>query len=187
MVPVMRLILEQRRNAYMIFSLRLLISIPLFGFIMTNIVCCQNRTSCPVLPTLASSKQPWSEGGEHIVIWYLNGGRKTARGIQFELFMLDGAGNRYPASQRYIATGELEPRSSDVVDFPTDVEKGKLGSNWASIDGLEVRVTRIKFKDGTVWIPQKGQLCKKEFMNEEYAAAIITSRKKGEQLLKNRN
>jgi hypothetical protein len=145
-----------------------LITVLLFGLFTSDVAWCQSQTSCPVLPSLATSKLPWSKGGEHIVIWFYNQGRKTTRGIQFELFMLDGVGNRYPAAQKYVSTGETEPQKGDVVDYPTDAEKAHFGDAWANIEGVEVRVTRVMFKDNTVWVPQKGQVCKMTFMNDDY-------------------
>ena len=86
--------------------------------------------------------------------------------------MLDAVGNRYPASQKYIATGETEPQTGDVVIYPADPEKEHFGDSWSLIDGLEVRVTRIMFTDNSVWVPQKGQACKMVFLNEKYQAEI---------------
>ena len=133
---------------------------------------CSGQTGCPVLPSLASSKLPWPEGGERIVIWFFNQGRKTTHGIQFELLMVDAVGNRYRASQKYIVTGEIKPQTGDVVIYPVDPEKGHLEDIWGLIDGVEVRVTRIMFKDNTVWVPQKGQVCKMVFLNDQYQAEI---------------
>lgn len=131
----------------------------------------ETLNSCPVLPTLASSKLS-SEVGEHIVIWFFNQGSKTTHGIQFELFMLDAVGNRYPASQKYVATGEIKPHSGDVVDYPTDKEREFFGENWAVVEGVEVRVTRIMFKDGSVWVQPKGYVCKMTFLNDDYQAEM---------------
>ena len=144
----------------------------LFSLFMPDAAFCQSQANCPVLATLASSKHAWPDGGEHIVIWFFNQGRKPTRGIQFELFMLDAVGNRYPASQKYVATGETPPQTGDVVDYSTDQEKLHFGDGWALIDGVEVRVTRIMFKDNTVWVPQKGQTCKSVFMNDDYDAEL---------------
>jgi len=131
----------------------------------------ETPNSCPVLPTLASSKLS-SEVGEHIVIWFYNQGNKTTHGIQFALFMLDAVGNRYPASQKYVVTGEIKPDTGDVVDYPTDKEREFFGENWAQVEGVEVRVTRIMFKDGSVWVPQKGRVCKMTFLNGDYQAEM---------------
>ncbi len=147
---------------------RFISAVILFGLFASDAAWCQSQASCPVLATLASSKLPWEKGDEHIVIWFYNQGRKTTRGIQFELFMLDAVRNRYPAAQKYVSTGETEPRKGDVVDYPTDAEKAHFGDGWANIAGVEVRVTRVMFKDDTVWVPQKGQVCKMVFMNDEY-------------------
>jgi hypothetical protein len=149
----------------------------LFGLFVADTAWCQSQASCPVLATLATSKRPWPDGGEHIVIWFFNQGKKTTRGIQFELFMLDAVGNRYPASQKYIATGETQPQKGDVVDYPTDTEKLHFGEGWSVIDGVEVRVTRVMFKDNTVWVPQKGQSCKTVCMNDDFEPALEKWRK----------
>jgi hypothetical protein len=151
---------------------RLFSSVLLLSFFVADAALCQSQASCPVLATLATSKRPWPDGGEHIVIWFFNQGQKTTRGIQFELFMLDAVGNRYPASQKYIATGETQPQKGDVVDYPTDTEKLHFSEGWSVIDGVEVRVTRVMFKDNTVWVPQKVQPCKTVFMNDDYDAAL---------------
>jgi len=86
--------------------------------------------------------------------------------------MLDAVGNPYPATQKYVATGETKPKRGDVVDYPTDTEKAHFGDGWANIQGVEVRVTRVMFKDTSVWVPQKGQVCKMTFMNDDYAAEV---------------
>jgi len=125
---------------------------------------------------LATSKKVFDDGSEHIVIWFSNLGTKSIRGVQFELFMLDGVGNRYPASQRYVATADfppfIKPNTGDVVDYPTDAEKQHFGADWQNIAGVEVRVTRVMFKDNSVWIPAKGQFCKAVFMNGDYDSAL---------------
>jgi len=105
--------------------------------------------------------------------------------------MLDGVGNRYPASQRYIATGTVKPQDGDAVAYSTDTEKEHFGQTWEIIEGIEVRVTRVMFKDGSVWMPQKGHVCKAQFMNDEYKAEIDrrwdTAGKKVEQQQKQKN
>jgi hypothetical protein len=50
--------------------------------------------------------------------------------------------------------------------------KQHFGVDWQNIAGVEVRVTRVMFKDNSVWIPAKGQFCKAVFMNEDYDAAL---------------
>jgi hypothetical protein len=87
-------------------------------------------------------------------------------------FYVDAVGNRYPASQKYVATGETQPQKGDVVDYPTDTEKLHFSEGWSVIDGVEVRVTRVMFKDNTVCVPQKVQACKTVFMNDDYDAAL---------------
>jgi hypothetical protein len=145
------------------------------------------NAGCPVLATLATSKKAWSEGPEHIVIWFFNHGRKSTRGIQFELFMLDAVGNRYPAAQKYISTGEIKPQSGDVVEYPTDAERQHFGDSWALIEGVEVRVTRLMFTDDTVWLPAKGYVCKMVFMNDEYDAELARWRKSAEKKVGQQN
>src|SRR5215469_3626743 len=80
----------------------------------------QTQSGCPALASLATSKKVFDDGSEHIVIWFSNVGTKSILGVQFELLMLDGVGNRYPASQRYVATVHaayaLKPNTGDVVD-----------------------------------------------------------------------
>jgi hypothetical protein len=91
--------------------------------------------------------------------------------------MLDAVGNRYPAAQKYIATGTVKSQNGDVVIYTTDKEKEHFGANWTFIEGVEVRVTRVMFQDGSVWVPQKGQACKMRFMNDEYDAEMDRRRK----------
>ena len=124
-------------------------------------------TNCPVLASLASSKVH-SDKGDSIVIWFWNQGKKTAHGIQFKLFMLDVAGNRFPASQLYQAKGDTKPQSGDVVIYPTTDEEQYFGDKWKSIDGVEVHVTRILFNDASAWVPRKGVDCKTTFLNDGY-------------------
>ncbi len=136
--------------------------------------------SCPVMPSLASSRLP-SDQGDHIVIWYQNQSNKTIRGAHFELFMLDGVANRYAAYGPYIAEGEVKPQNADFVTYPTKREEDRLGDAWSLIKGVEVRVTRVLFKDGSVWVPRKGQTCKATFMNDEYDAEIVRRLKRAEE------
>jgi hypothetical protein len=151
---------------------KLFTTVLLFGLFMPEAALCQSQASCPVLASLASSKLSSSDG-EHLVIWFFNQSAKPVRGVQFQLFMLDAVGNRYPASQRYIATtGTTKPQEGDVVIYSTDDEKKYFGERWALIEGVEVRVTRVMFKDDSVWVPQKGQNCKMVFMNDEYEAEM---------------
>jgi hypothetical protein len=107
-------------------------------------------SQCPVLATLASSKVPsLDKSGDHIVIWFWNRGGKTTHGIEFQLVMLDGAGNKYPASQKYIATGDTKPTSGDLVIYSTKDEEEHFGSDWGNIEGVEVYVTSVMFGDAT--------------------------------------
>jgi hypothetical protein len=128
-------------------------------------------SSCPVLSTLATSKQhnQWTKS-DLIVIWFWNQGNKTVHGAQFQLFMLDSAGNRYAASQAYQTKGDTEPQSGDFVAFPATDEEQYFGERWSSIDGVEVHVVKVMFNDATVWTPKKGVVCKTAFLNENYKA-----------------
>src|SRR5262245_5629944 len=97
----------------------------------------QPTSSCPVLVSLASSKVH-SDLGDSIVIFFWNQGKKTIHGAQFTLLMLDVGGSKYPASQRYLVTGDLKSNSGDVVVYPTTDEEKHFGENWKNIDGVEV-------------------------------------------------
>lgn len=143
-------------------------------------------SQCPVLATLASSKVPNLDksGGDSIVIWSWNQGGKTTHGIEFQLVMLDAAGNKYPASQKYVATGDEKPNSGDVVVYPTKDEEEHLGSNWQNIEGVEVYVTGIMFADATTWKPKRGVFCKTAFINADYDKEIEKHGKIVEQRMK---
>ena len=143
-------------------------------------------SSCPVMPSLASSRLPSGEG-DHVVIWFWNQSNKTIRGAQFELFMLDAVANRYAAYGPYIAEGEVKPQNGDVVIYPTKREEEHLGDAWSLIKGMEVRVTRVLFKDGSVWILRKGQTCKATFMNDEYDAEIARRLKRTKEKAKKKD
>jgi len=124
-------------------------------------------SQCPVLASLASSKVKYNDE-ENIVLWFWNQGTKTAHGIEFQLMLLDAAGNRYPASQRYIATGDTRPNSGDVVTYSAKGEQQHLGAEWENIEGVEVYVTSIMFEDATTWKPKRGVVCKTAFVNSNY-------------------
>lgn len=128
----------------------------------------QKPTDCPVVPTLASSKTGEQNG--YILIWYFNQSRKAIRGAQFDVSLLDGVANRFPGYGPYIATGTLRPNQGDFVGYPNKREADNLGDRWALIEGIAVRVTRVLFDDGTVWVPQKGQTCEGSFMNDKFQA-----------------
>ncbi len=121
-------------------------------------------TQCPVLASLASSRVKYKDE-ENIVIWFWNQGTKTAHGIEFQLMLLDAAGNRYPAVQRYVATGDTKPNSGDVVIYPAKKEQENLAAGWENIEGVEVYVTSIMFDDATTWKPKRGAVCKTAFIN----------------------
>ena len=102
------------------------------------------------------------------MIWYRNQGKETIHGVQFQLMMLDTAGNRYPASQAYQAKGSVDPGHGDLVMYPATDEAKHFRDKWAHIDGVAVYVTRILFADATVWTPGKGISCKTSFLNDQY-------------------
>ena len=124
-------------------------------------------SQCPILASLASSRVKYKDE-ENIVIWFWNQGTKTTHGIEFQLMLLDAAGNRYPGSQRYIATGDTKPNSGDVVMYPAKNEQELLGGAWENIEGIEVYVTSIMFADATTWKPKRGAVCKTAFTNSNY-------------------
>jgi hypothetical protein len=128
-------------------------------------------SQCPVLATVASSKVMVNEE-ENIVIWFWNQGSKTTHGIEFQLMLLDAAGNRYPASQGYIAKGNTKPNTGDVVLYPAKSEQEHLGTAWINIEGIEVYVTRIMFADASTWKPRRGAACKTAFLNSNYAGEM---------------
>lgn len=128
-------------------------------------------TQCPVLASLASSKVH-NQTGDDIVIWFWNQSTKATHGTEFSLVMLDAAGNRYPASKRYVATGGLKPQSGDIVVFSAKDEEQFFGQTWADIDGIEVHVVSVMFKDATTWRPKRGVVCKTAFINADYDAEV---------------
>ena len=66
-------------------------------------VSAQTAASCPVVPSLASSKVDGGEDiGMHLVIWYFNQSPKLLRAVQFRVMMLDAVGNRYPAGNKAV-------------------------------------------------------------------------------------
>lgn len=137
------------------------------------------------MPSLASSKVDGGKNiGTHIVIWYFNQGSKTVRGVQFRVLMLDAVGNRYPAANTYIAKGEIKANTGDAVPYETKEEESHFGEQWAQIEGIEVHVTRILFKDGSVWVPRKGIDCGAHFMNDDYAAEMDRRWKAAEKKVK---
>jgi len=83
---------------------------------------------CPVLSSLASSKVKYKDE-EKIVIWFWNQGTKTTHGIEFQLILLDAAGNHYPASQRYIATGDTKPNTQIQQQEPKKPWRLRLLTN----------------------------------------------------------
>jgi hypothetical protein len=84
------------------------------------------------------------------------------------LVMLDAAGNKYPASQKYVATGNEEPNGGDLVFYSTKDEEEHFGADWNNIEGVEVYVTSIMFADATTWKPKRGVFCKTAFINADY-------------------
>ena len=145
----------------------------------------QSAATCPVLPSLASSKVDGGKGvGVHVVIWYFNQSTRTIRGVQFRALMVDAVGNRYPAAITYIAKGEVKPDRGDVVSYETKDEEEHFGERWPLIEGIELHVTRVLFKDGSVWVPRKGVDCEAHFMNDDYQAEMDRRWKEAEKNVK---
>jgi hypothetical protein len=98
--------------------------------------------SCPVQASVAGTNIPLLSG-EHIVIWFQNQSSKTVLRSHFEVALLDGANNRYPASGNYVADSPVNANQAGVVIEPTQNEVKHLGQGWRSIRGMEVRVTDV--------------------------------------------
>jgi hypothetical protein len=128
-------------------------------------------SACPVQPELATAKLA-TDMGEKIVVWFSNRSTKTLHGVQFQFFMLDAAGNRYPASQMYEATGAVKVGRGDLVIYPTQSEAEYFGKSWSVIDGIEVRVVSVMFEDASTWRPRKAVICRSSFLNEHYLTAV---------------
>lgn len=79
-------------------------------------------TTCPVVPILATSKQAWPEGGEHLIIWFYNQGAKTTRGkgttlgsFQNNPFSLAAIGEQAAMQGCFYATARQNILSSTTV------------------------------------------------------------------------
>jgi hypothetical protein len=82
--------------------------------------------------------------------------------------MLDAAGNKYPASQKYDASSAMKPNGTNVVIYTTTGEAQHFGAGWNNIEGIEVNVTFILFPDAKPWKPKPDVVCKTTFVNSDY-------------------
>jgi hypothetical protein len=105
---------------------------------------------CPVQAAVAGTNIPLLSG-DHIVIWFQNQSSKTVLRSQFEVSLLDGASNRYAASQNYASDSSVNANQAGVVIEPAQNEAKHLGQRWRNIRGIQVRVTDVLFTDGSRW------------------------------------
>src|SRR5712672_4464078 len=98
--------------------------------------------SCPVQAAVAGTNIPLLSG-DHIVIWFQNQSSKTVLRAQFEVSLIDGARNRYPASENYASDSSVNGNQAGVVIEPAQNEAKHLGQRWRNIRGIEVRVTDV--------------------------------------------
>ena len=83
---------------------------------------CHTSTTRLVVSTLATSKQAWPKGGEHLIIWFYNQGAKTARGngttlrsFQNNPFSVAGIGEQAATQGCFYATARQSILSSTTV------------------------------------------------------------------------
>jgi hypothetical protein len=124
-------------------------------------------TSCPVHVSVAGTNIPLLSG-DHIVIWFQNQSSKTVLRAQFEVSLIDGANNRYPASENYASDSSVNASQAGVVIEPAQNEAQHLGQRWRNIRGIEVRVTDVLFMDGSRWQSPDRTTCKHSFLNANY-------------------
>jgi hypothetical protein len=122
--------------------------------------------ACPIVVSVAGTDVPL-QTGNHVVLWFTNESSKIVSGTQFKLFVLDGAGSRYQASDVYYAAWETMPGASGLVAKPAKDEEKYFGSAWRNMRGMEVQVSRVFFSDGTQWQPA-GSSCNRVFMNANF-------------------
>lgn len=137
----------------------------------------QSNSFCPAIPTLAAVKlggkgTPTAGAENKTVIWYTNQSSKAIRGVQFQLIMLDGVGNKYPARTLLIATGEVRPQRGDILLVDNTAEQQSLGERWGLIEGVEVQVVRVMYSDLTVFVPRRPSQCSAKFMNSDYQKTL---------------
>jgi hypothetical protein len=116
---------------------RLFSSVLLLSSFVADTAWCQNQAGCLFSLLLPLPSVLGQMAGNTLSSGSSTKEKRTTRGIQFELFMLDAVGNRYPASQKYIATGETQLQKGDIVDYATDAEKLHFAEGWSLIDGVE--------------------------------------------------
>lgn len=122
--------------------------------------------ACPIVVSVAGTDVPL-QTGNHIVLWFTNQSSKIVSGTQFKLFVLDGTGSRYQASDVYYAAWETMPGAGGLVVKPAKDEEKYFGSTWRNMHGLEVQVSRVFYSDGTQWQPA-GNSCDRVFMNANF-------------------
>jgi hypothetical protein len=140
-------------------------------------VASQTGDICPVIPTLASVKTGWSEEKGYsaqntIAIWFHNQTRKSIRGVEFRLMMLDAVGKAYPAQKLVIAGGTVGPHMGDIVWLDNKDEREAFGAGWEMIEGVEVQVSQVMYSDLSVWKPKRANQCSRKYMNDGYDKAI---------------
>jgi hypothetical protein len=126
--------------------------------------------SCPVTVGVAATDVP-VQGSNHILIWYKNQSRKTIARSDFDLAFVDAAGHSYPASRNYSVLQKTDVGSGGLLVHSAQEEARHLGRTWLSIRGLEVKIRRVGFSDGTNW-EAAGPACSQAFRNDDYIESM---------------
>ena len=126
--------------------------------------------SCPITVGVAATNVP-VQGSNHILIWYKSQSSKTIVRSDFDLALLDGMGHAYSASQSYSVLEKTDPGSGGLLVHSAQDEERHLGRAWSSIRGLEVKIRRVRFSDGSQW-EAAGSACNQAFRNDDYIESM---------------
>lgn len=113
---------------------------------------------CPVLPRHASVDTT----EKNVVIRYYNSGARAVQAVEFTLTR-PGAGQNQPGViTHYSARGNLRPKSETTAVFRRPAGSGGP-AEAATVESLEVQVTRVVFADQSTWRPARENTCKVSF------------------------
>lgn len=122
------------------------------------LICClvgNAVAQCPVLPRHASVDPT----EKNVVIRYYNSGTRAVQAVEFTLTRPRAGQNDSGVITHFSARGTLHPKSETTAVFLRPTRSSDLGAA-ATVESLEVQVTRVVFTDQSTWTPVRKNTCK---------------------------
>lgn len=125
------------------------------------LICClvgNAVAQCPVLPRHASVDPT----EKNVVIRYYNSGTRAVQAVEFTLARPGVGPNEATVVTHFSARGTLHPKSETTAVFRRPTRSSTLGEA-ATVESLDVQVTRVAFTDQSTWTPGHENACKVTF------------------------